>query len=207
MSKTTTLFNSKFPSNDVRLKLNFYPSQIIFLGTKNIGKLMGLYLKWRWSFSPDFLDKVLLGLASLYHIQMKSPKTVYLAEQCQLMSHRNSVHSIRMRNENFKTSCPWYRNLTVYSVMHLKMKHVLTASLSFYRLNAIQIHKCKFLCPKCPFKGKLLIRKCWFIPIYTPLFVFVNVISLLFDRISWNLLQIMRKWFFLTMISKITVHM
>ena len=52
-----------------------------------------------------------------------------------------------------KTSCPWYRNLIVYSVMHLKLKHVLSAFLSFYRLNAIQMHKCKFLCPKCISKG------------------------------------------------------
>ena len=29
VSKTTTLFNSKFPSNDVKLNLNFFPSQII----------------------------------------------------------------------------------------------------------------------------------------------------------------------------------
>ena len=40
-----------------------------------------------------------------------------------------------------------------------------------------------------------------------PLFVSVNVISLLFDRISWKLLQIMYKWLFLTMISRIYVHM
>ena len=40
-----------------------------------------------------------------------------------------------------------------------------------------------------------------------PLFVSVNVISLLFGRISWNFLQIMRKWLFLTMISTISVHM
>ena len=39
-----------------------------------------------------------------------------------------------------------------------------------------------------------------------PLFVSVNAISLLFDRISWKLLQIMRKWVFLTMISTIYIH-
>ena len=39
-----------------------------------------------------------------------------------------------------------------------------------------------------------------------PLFVSVNAISLLFDGISWKLLQIMRKWLFLTMISRIYVH-
>ena len=38
------------------------------------------------------------------------------------------------------------------------------------------------------------------------LFVSVNAISLLFDRISWKLLQVMGKWLFLTMISTIYVH-
>ena len=127
---------------------------------KNIGNLKSLFLKWHWSFSLEFFKKMLLGLAFLYNIQMKSPKTVYLTEQYQLMSHRNSVHSVRRGMKMSKTSSPWYRNLTVYSVMHLKLKHVLTAFLSFYRLNAIQMHKCKFLCPKCTFKGKLLICKC-----------------------------------------------
>ena len=135
---------------------------------KNIGTLESLYLKWRCSFSSDFFfEKVLLGLAPLYHIQMYSPKTVYLTEQCQcqLMSHRNSVHSVRRGTKMSKTSCSWYRNLTVYSVMHLKLKHVLTAFSSFYRLNATQMHKNKFLCPKCTFKGKLLIRNRWFRPL------------------------------------------
>ena len=95
VSKTTRLFNSKFPSNDIQLNLNFFPSQIITLWMKNIGNLKSLYLKWRWSFSLEFFEKVLLGLASLYHIEIKSPKTIYLTEQCQLMSHRNSLHSIR----------------------------------------------------------------------------------------------------------------
>ena len=127
---------------------------------KNIGNLTSLYLKWCWSFSLEFFEKVLLGLA-LYHIQMKSLKTVYFTKQCQLMSHRNSVHSLRKGTKMSKTSSPWYRKLTVYFViMHLKLKHVLKAFLSFYRLNAIQMHKCKFLCPKCTFKGKLLTRKC-----------------------------------------------
>ena len=40
-----------------------------------------------------------------------------------------------------------------------------------------------------------------------PLFVSLHVISFLFDRISWKLLQIMHKWLFLTMISTIYVHM
>ena len=164
LSKTTTLFNSKLPANDVKLNLNLFLSQIISLWMENTGNLKSLYLKWRWSFSLEFFEKVMLGLASLYHIQMKSPKTVYLTEQCQLMSHRNSGHSIRRGTKMSKTLCPWYRNLTVYSVMHLKLKHVLTAFLSFYRLNAIQMHKCKFLYPKCTFKGKLLISKCWFRP-------------------------------------------
>ena len=127
---------------------------------KNIGNLKSLYLKWRWSFTLAFFENVLLGLASLYHIQMKCPKTVYLTEQCQLMSHRNSAHSVRRGEKMSKTSCPLYRILTVYSVMHLKLKHFLTAFLSFFRLNAIQMHKSKFPCPKCTFKEKLLIRKC-----------------------------------------------
>ena len=75
---------------------------------------------------------------------MKSPKAGYLTEQCQLISHRNSEHSIRRGTKMSKTSSPWYRNLTVYSVMHLKLKQVLSAFLSIYRLNAIQMHKCKF---------------------------------------------------------------
>ena len=118
VSKTTTLFNSKFPSNDVKLNLNFFPSQIISLWMKNVGNSKSLYLKWRWSFSLELFEKVLLGLASLYHIQMKYPKTVYLTEQCQLLSHRNSVHSIRRGTKMSKTPGPWYINLTVYSVMH-----------------------------------------------------------------------------------------
>ena len=125
---------------------------------KNIGNLKSLYLKWRWSFSLEFFQKMLFGLVSLYHIQMKSPKTVYSTE-CQLMSHRNSVHSVRRGLKMSKTSCPLYRNLTVYFVMHLKLKPVLTTFLSSCRLNAIQMHKCKFLCPKCTLKGKLLVRK------------------------------------------------
>ena len=127
---------------------------------KNIGNLTSLYLKWRPSFSLEFFEKLLLGFAFLYHTEMKSSKTDYLTEQCQLMSHRKSVHSVRRGTKMSKTSCPWYRNLTVYSAMHLKLKNILTTFLSFYRLNAIQMHNCKFLCPNCTFKGKLLISKC-----------------------------------------------
>ena len=147
---------------------------------KNIGNLKSLYLKWRWSFSLEVFEKVLLGLASLYHIQMKSPKTVYLTEQCQLMSHRNSVHSVRRGTKMSKTLCPLYRNLTAYSVMHLKLKHVFTAFLSFCRLNAIQLYKCEFLCPKCTLKGSYSYAN---VDLDT-LFVSVNAISLHFDRIS-----------------------
>ena len=50
--------------------------------------------------------------------------------------------------------------------MHLKLKHVLKEFLSFCWLNAIQMHRCTFLCPKCPFIGKLLIWKCWFKPLF-----------------------------------------
>ena len=39
-----------------------------------------------------------------------------------------------------------------------------------------------------------------------PLFISVNVISLLFNRISWKLSQIMSKWLFLNMILTIIVH-
>ena len=77
-----------------------------------------------------------------------------------------------------KTSCPLYGNLTVYSVMHLKLKHVLTAFLSFGQLNAIQMHKCKFLYPLL--KGSYSYANVD----VDPLFVSVNAISLLFDRIS-----------------------
>ena len=164
VSKTTMLFNLKFQSNYIELNLNFFPSQIISLWMKNIGNLKNLYLKWGWSFSLQFFGKVVLGFASLYDIQMKSSKTVCLTEQCQSMSNRNSVHSVRRGTKMSKTSCPWYRHLTVYSVMHLKLKHVFAAFLSYW-LNAIQMHKCKFLCPNCTFKGKLLICKYWFRPL------------------------------------------
>ena len=158
---------------------------------KNIGNLKSLYLKWHLSFSLEFFEKVLLGLAFLYHIQMKSPKTVYLTEHFQLMSHRNSVHSIRRGTKMSKTSCPWYRNLTLYSVMHLKLKHILTAFLSFYRLNAMQ---CKCININIFVQNALLKGSYSYANIdLDPLFVWVNHISLLLDRISWKLLQIMRK--------------
>ena len=135
-----------------------------------------------------FFEKILFGLASLYHIQMKSPKTVYFTEQCHLMSHRNSVHSVRRGTKMSKTSCPWY-SLTVYSVMHLMLKHVLTA---FYPSIDWMQYKCinlSFFVQNALLKGSYS---------YTnvdldPLFVSVNVISLLFDRISLKLFQIMRK--------------
>ena len=155
-------------------------SNYLPLNDKYIGNLKSLYLKWHWSFSLEIFEKVLLGLTSLYHIQMKSSKTIYLTEQCQLMSHRNSVHSVRRITKLSKMSCPLRRNLTVYSIMHLKLKHVLTTFLSFCQRNAIQMHKCKFVCPKCTFKSKLLIRKCWF----RPLIRFYHCHSLLFDSIS-----------------------
>ena len=40
------------------------------------------------------------------------------------------------------------------SVMHLKLKHFLTAFLSFYRLNAIQMHKCKINVKKIAFGNR-----------------------------------------------------
>ena len=188
VSKTTTLFN---------LKSIWRQAEFEFLPISNYLPLNEKYREFEESISEVALvivtwifQKTWLGLASLYHIQRKYPKTVYLTEQCQLMSHKTLVHSVRMKMS--KTSSPWYRNLIVYSVMHLKLKHVLTAFLSLYQLNAIQMHKCKFFCPKCAFKRKLLIRKSWL----DPLFVSVNVISLLFDRIPWKLLQIMHKWLF-----------
>ena len=93
--KTTTLFKSKFPSNDVKLNVNFIPSQIISLLMKKYGKLKESISEVGWSFSLEYFENMLLDLASLYHIQMKSPLTVYLTEKCQLMSHRNSVFSVR----------------------------------------------------------------------------------------------------------------
>ena len=130
--------------------------------------------------SLEFFEKVLLCLASFYHIQMKSPKIVYLTEQCQLMSHRKSVHTVRRRTKMSKTSCPLYRNLTVYFVMHLKLKYVLTAFLSFCRLNAIQMHKYK------PLAQNALLKESYSYANVDldPLFASVNAISLLFDRIS-----------------------
>ena len=127
---------------------------------KTILKLKSLYLKWHWLFHLNFFEKVLLCLASFYHIQMKYSAPVYLTEKCQLMSHRNSVHPVRRGMKMSKSLCPLSRNLTVYFFMHLKLRHVLTAFLSFCLLNAMQMHKCKLLCQKCNFKGKLLICKC-----------------------------------------------
>ena len=39
VSKTTTIFNSKLPSNDIKLNLNVFPSKIISLSIKNLGNL------------------------------------------------------------------------------------------------------------------------------------------------------------------------
>ena len=50
---------------------------------KNIGNLKSIS-EWRWSFFLEFFEKVLLSLASLYHIQMKFPKTVYLTDLIEL---------------------------------------------------------------------------------------------------------------------------
>ena len=69
------------------------------------------------------------------------------------MSHRNSMYSIRRRTKMSKTSCPWYRNLTVYSVMQLKLKHVLTLFLSFCRPNALNIINAGFFVKTALLKG------------------------------------------------------
>ena len=140
-------------------------------------------------FHLNFSKTMWLGLSFLYHIQMKYPKTVYLTEQCQFMSHWNSVHSVRRGTKISKTLCPLYRNLTVYSVMYLKLKHVLTAFLSFCRLNAIQMLNVGFFVHNELLKGSYSYS---YVDL-DPLFVSVNAISLLFDRISWKSLQIMRK--------------
>ena len=174
VSKTTMLFNLKFPSNDVKLKLNFFLFQIISLWMKNIGNLKSRYLKWLWLFSLEFFEKVLLGLASLYHIQMKF-KTVNVTEQCQLMSHRNSLHAVRRVTKMSKTSSPWYRNLTVYSVMHFKLKHVLTAF--FYPSIDWMQYKCinvSFFVQNALLKGSY-----WYANVdLDPLFISVNVLAL-----------------------------
>ena len=60
------------------------------------------------------------------------------------------------------------------------MTVVLTAFLSFYRLNAIQMHKCKFLCPNALLKGSYSYANVDL----DPLFVSVNAISYLIDSIS-----------------------
>ena len=111
---------------------------------------------------------------------MKSPKTMYLTEQCQLMSHRNSIHSVRTGTKMSKTSSPWYRNLTVYSSMHFKMKHVLTTFLSFYRLNAIPMHKCKSFVQNALLKGSYSYTNVDLDPLFIP----VKVSSLLFDIVA-----------------------
>ena len=124
--KTTSLSNSKLPPN----------------GLQNGLPLNEKYRELKVSISPLILDLStrifgnLLGLASLCQIQMKSPKTIYWKENCQITSHRNSVHSSRRGMKRSKTLLPWYRNLTMFSLMHVTVKHFLTAFfLSFYPLN------------------------------------------------------------------------
>ena len=201
LCKTTMLFNLKFPSNDVKLNLNFFPSQIISLWMKNIGNLKSLYLKCSLSFSLEFFEKVLLGLDSLYHIQMKSPKTVYLREQCQLISHRNSVYSFRREKYQKRHVLGigiWQCTLLCIWSWNMSLQH-------FYpSIDWIQMRKCKFF-----FVQNALLKGSYSHANSNldPLFISVNVISLLFNTISWKLLQIMRKWLFLTMISTIDVHM
>ena len=72
-----------------------------------------------------------LGLASLYHILMKSPKTVYLTEQCQLMSLRNSVLPSEEERKCKNVMVLVYK---FDSVLFYAFKAE-TAFLSFYRLN------------------------------------------------------------------------
>ena len=92
-----------------------------------------------------------------------------------------------------KSKCPKRHilgiKMTVYSVMHLKLKHALTSFEYFYRLNARNDTQVSFFIHNAHIKGS-----------YTcvdinsdPLFVSVDVMFLLFDRISWKLSQIMRK--------------
>ena len=79
-----------------------------------------------------------------------------------------------------KTSCLWYRNSTVYSVMHLNLKHALTA---FYTSIDCMQYKCinvSFFVQNALLKGSYSYA---YVDL-DPLFVSVNVISLLFDRIS-----------------------
>ena len=173
VSKTTMLFNSKFPSNDIRLDLNFFHSQIISLWMKNIGNLKGLYLKWRL-FSLGFFYKVLLGLASLYHIQMKSPKTIYLTEQCQLKSHRNSVHSVwrgtKMSKHHVLGTEIWLYTLLCICSWNMSLQYFYP-SIDWMQYKCINV---SFFVQNACLKVDL-----------DPLFISVNVISLLFDRISW----------------------
>ena len=65
----------------------------------------------------------MLGLVALYHIQMKATE--------KKIANKRSIESRCIFSEEerkmSKASLPWYRNLTVYSVMHLKLKHDLTA--------------------------------------------------------------------------------
>ena len=97
---------------------------------KNVGNLKSLYLKWRWSFSLEVFEKVMLGLSSLYHIQMKSPKTVYLTEQCQV----HSVRSGTKRSKNVKSLEYIFDSVLCYA---FEVETCPYNILSFYRLNAI----------------------------------------------------------------------
>ena len=158
VSKTTTLFNSKFQSNDVKLNLNFFQSQIISLWMKNIGNLKSLYLKWRLSFSLECFEEVLLGLACLYHTQMKPPKTVYLTEQCQLMSHRNSVHTSEEERKRQKRQVLsieiWQCTLLCIWTWNMSLQHI------YPSIDWMQ-HKCisiSFFVQNALLKGKLLIH-------------------------------------------------
>ena len=72
VSKTTTLFNLKFPSNDVKLNLNFLPSQIISLNEK--------YREFKESISDSFsLDFCRKSIAWLSHLV---PHTDVISSDC-----------------------------------------------------------------------------------------------------------------------------
>ena len=88
---------------------------------KNKGDFKSLYLKWRWSFFLEFFEEVLLGLAPLYHIQMKSPKTVYLTEHIQMKSPKTVYLTEHIQMKSPKT---------VYLTEHIQMKSPKTVYLT-----------------------------------------------------------------------------
>ena len=155
-------------------------------------------LSWRTLQTLHFLlsHKILLGFAHLpistsnLREETLSLHKLFLyfsiCDTSKIFEIRNLIHLCKILL--FLSFQVWNASLIyIYSDMHLKMKHVLTAFLFFCRLNAIQMYKCKCLCPKCTFKGKLLIRKCWFRPL-------IRFRECHFLAFWWNFLKIVANY-------------